>query len=238
MARVLQTCIVSGNFWFLSLYQQRRSFSGDELILSGNTLYGTASNGGSSGNGTVFSISIPVPQNQSPVVANPIPDQTNTYGNAFNYTFPANTFSDPDFGQTLAYTASNLPPGIIFDGSSRTFSGTNTDVGSYDVTVTATDDGLPPLSANDVFNITVGKAVLTATASDQTNSYGAYISLNPYFDIAYSGFKFPWRICVQPANTAKHPNHRHRHQSSGGLSNHIEWWQLIRIIVLCSKAVS
>ena len=32
------------------------------LILSGNTLYGTTGNGGSSGNGTVFSISFPPPQ--------------------------------------------------------------------------------------------------------------------------------------------------------------------------------
>src|SRR5207248_2317146 len=31
------------------------------LILSGNTLYGTAAYGGSSGNGTVFSISLPGP---------------------------------------------------------------------------------------------------------------------------------------------------------------------------------
>jgi uncharacterized repeat protein (TIGR03803 family) len=162
-----------------------------ELTLLGNTLYGTTKQGGSLDAGTVFSISIPAPQNQPPVVANPIPDQTNTYGNAFNYTFPANTFSDPDFGQTLAYNASNLPPGIIFDGSSRTFSGTNTDVGSYDVTVTATDDGSPPLSANDVFNVTVGKAVLNATAFNQTNSYGANVYLDPHYHIAYSGFKFP-----------------------------------------------
>jgi uncharacterized repeat protein (TIGR03803 family) len=31
------------------------------LILSGNTLYGTARNGGSSGKGTVFSLSLPPP---------------------------------------------------------------------------------------------------------------------------------------------------------------------------------
>src|SRR5439155_14516913 len=32
------------------------------VILSGNTLYGTAHLGGSSGNGTVFSLSLPLPQ--------------------------------------------------------------------------------------------------------------------------------------------------------------------------------
>ena len=38
------------------MYQQRRSFSAAGLILSGNTLYGTTTGGGSSGNGTVFAI--------------------------------------------------------------------------------------------------------------------------------------------------------------------------------------
>ena len=52
MARVLRTCIVSGS----------RSTNSDGanphagLILSGNTLYGTANQGGSSGNGTVFAV--------------------------------------------------------------------------------------------------------------------------------------------------------------------------------------
>jgi uncharacterized repeat protein (TIGR03803 family) len=32
------------------------------LVLSGNTLYGTANGGGSSGNGTVFSLSLAAPQ--------------------------------------------------------------------------------------------------------------------------------------------------------------------------------
>ena len=49
MARVLRTCIVS-----------RHNSDGANpragLILSGNTLYGTASNGGTSGNGTVFAV--------------------------------------------------------------------------------------------------------------------------------------------------------------------------------------
>src|SRR5258706_3583771 len=57
-----------------------------DLMLSGNDLYGTASQGGSAGGGTVFSLSLPAPPNQRPIVANPIPDQTGIYGSAFNFT--------------------------------------------------------------------------------------------------------------------------------------------------------
>ena len=50
MARVLRPCIVSRQpLLVLSLYQQRRSYPVAGLILSGNTLYGTASCGGTNG---------------------------------------------------------------------------------------------------------------------------------------------------------------------------------------------
>ena len=160
------------------------------LVLSSNTLYGTGFNGGTSIAGTVYSLLLPPPPNQTPVVANPVPDTNSTYGAVFSFTLPANTFSDPDFGQTLAYTASNLPPGLIFDGPSRTFSGTNTSVGTYPVTVTATDNGSPPLSTNDTFNIIVGKAPLTAKALDQGITYGDSFFPDPYFGVQYTGFAF------------------------------------------------
>jgi len=51
MARVLRTCILSRKL-LLWLSQWRRSFPRGGLVLSGNTLYGTAENGGSSGVGT------------------------------------------------------------------------------------------------------------------------------------------------------------------------------------------
>src|SRR5229473_2018880 len=97
--------------------------------------------------------------NTPPSLDHAIPDQTNTYGDVFGYTFPANTFSDPDIDQTLNYTATNLPSGITFDGSTHTFSGTNISAGLYDVTVTATDDGSPPLATNAIFTFVVAKAV-------------------------------------------------------------------------------
>ena len=166
--------------------------TGGAIVGSDGSIYGATQFGGDSNLGAVFKVTLtPVSFNQSPTLNVLIPDQPGSYGSPFSYTFPVNTFSDPDAGQFLSYAASNLPPGITFDGATRTFSGTNTTVGTYPVTVTATDNGSPPLSTNDVFNIAVGKATLTARPNDQTNSYGASISINPYLDVAYSGFKFP-----------------------------------------------
>jgi uncharacterized repeat protein (TIGR03803 family) len=138
---------------------------------SDGALYGTTRTGGDMDLGTVFKL-FDVAINQPPVVANPIPDQNGTYGSAFNFTFAADSFSDPDAGQVLSYTADGLPPGITFDGSTRAFSGTPTNAGLYIVTITATDNGLPSLNTNDVFNIVVAKALLTVNASNTNRSYG------------------------------------------------------------------
>jgi hypothetical protein len=100
--------------------------------------------------------------NQSPVVSNPIPNQTATAGTLFNYTFPSNTFSDPDAGTTLSYTASlsngnALPAWLNFTSTTRNFNGTPAaaDVGAIDVRVTASDG---VASINDVFTLTVNSA--------------------------------------------------------------------------------
>jgi glucose/arabinose dehydrogenase len=100
------------------------------------------------------------PPNQLPVVANPIVDQTASEGAAFNYTFPANTFSDPDPGTTLTYTATlsgggALPGWLSFSAGTRNFSGTpgSGDVGTLNIWVTASDGAGGPVS--DVFTLTV-----------------------------------------------------------------------------------
>src|SRR6185437_14313931 len=81
--------------------------------------------------------------NLKPVVANPIVDPpASSYGAAFSYQFPANTFSDPD-GDTLTYTASGMPSGVTFTGSTNTF------------------------------HIVINAALLTIGANPQTKSYGA-----------------------------------------------------------------
>lgn len=126
-----------------------------------------------------------VTANNPPTLANPIPDTNGVYGAPLSFTFAANTFSDPDAGQTLSYSASALPPGIVFMPGTRAFAGTPTMVGTNSVTVTATDNGSPALSTNDVFDIVIAKAPLTATADNNSRPYG---QANPPLTFSYSGF--------------------------------------------------
>ncbi len=91
--------------------------------------------------------------NDAPELANPLADSTTAEDAAFNYTLPAGTFSDVD-NAVLVFSVSSLPAWLSFDPATRTFSGTpaNGDVGSFDVTVTASDGSR---SASDTFRITV-----------------------------------------------------------------------------------
>jgi hypothetical protein len=107
--------------------------------------------------------------NLKPVVANPIINPSPiTYGAAFNFQFPANTFSDPD-GDLLTYTASGVPAGITFTGATRTFSGIPTQAGVFTVAVAATDNGTPSLTVTNTFAISINPATLTGsfTAADK-----------------------------------------------------------------------
>jgi len=95
--------------------------------------------------------------NEAPLVAAPIPDQTDEAGTAYAYAFPAGTFTDPD-GDTLAFTAtlpdgSPLPAWLSFDPTARAFSGTPLEVQSLDIRVTATDPGA--LAVFDTFRLDV-----------------------------------------------------------------------------------
>lgn len=110
--------------------------------------------------------------NLKPVVANPIVDPGHvTYGATFNFQFPANVFTDPD-NDPLTYTASGMPPGIVFDAATRTFSGSPTQAGVFAVTVAANDGGVPNLIATNTFNINVDPAPLVIAALPQTKTYG------------------------------------------------------------------
>ncbi len=141
-----------------------------------------------------------IPASQPPTPA-AIPDQSGTYGSPFSYTFPVNTFTPSDPGQTLTYTASGMPPGIGFASSTRTFSGTPTSVGLFNVTVTATDNSTPPLIASAAFNFMVAQAPLTIAADNQSKSYGAAL---PALTVSYSGFvngDSPSSLTTQPVVT-------------------------------------
>jgi hypothetical protein len=128
--------------------------------------------------------------NTPPILANGLPDQAATQGTVFNYTVPANTFTDADPGSVLTYSATNTPAWLSFTPATRTFSGTpgNSDVGFRDITVIATDNGTPTnASVSDVFRITV------------TNINDAPMVANPIPDQgAVQGTLFTYTF---PANT-------------------------------------
>jgi hypothetical protein len=99
------------------------------------------------------------PANQPPTVANPIPTQIARLNVPFTFVVPSNTFSDPNAGQTLTLAASPLPPGLTFNPATSTFSGTPTSLGTNIVTVVATDNGQPPMSATNAFQLVVNPTV-------------------------------------------------------------------------------
>src|ERR1019366_4477298 len=125
--------------------------------------------------------------NLKPVVANPIvAPAPGTYGAAFSFQFPTNTFTDPD-NDPLTYTASGMPPGVSFVGATRTFSGTPTQAGVFPVSVAATDGGTPSLTVTNTFTITINPATLTITALPQSKVYGA---TDPTLTFTAGGLQF------------------------------------------------
>jgi len=105
--------------------------------------------------------------NQAPVFNN-IPNTGDLEGTLINPYDIAQYASDPN-GDTLTYTASGLPTGLLMESTGR-ITGT-IDLGTvpdspYNVTVYAVDDGIPPLTGSTGFNWTV-----TPLAAVQTIVY-------------------------------------------------------------------
>ncbi|MCT7976985.1 putative Ig domain-containing protein [Laspinema olomoucense] len=96
--------------------------------------------------------------NNSPVIVNAIADLTATVSTLFNFTIPADTFTEPD-SNPLTYSAtledgSDLPQWLIFDSTTRTFNGTPfaNHVGNINIKVTAFDGSL---FVSDIFTLSV-----------------------------------------------------------------------------------
>lgn len=90
--------------------------------------------------------------------------------------------TDPN-GNALTYSAVNLPPGLAIDAASGLISGTITfeAAGSYTVTATATDDGVPPESAQQSFDWTVAnvnRAPQIVAIAARTVQAGSELLLN------------------------------------------------------------
>ncbi len=133
---------------------------------------------------TSFGITVTM-VNDTPTVANEIPDQSVTEGSALTFTFAENTFNDVDSGDSLTYSSTlydgnSLPTWLSFDAPARTFSGTPThsDVGTITITVTATDQYSS--SVSDAFVITVNStngAPAISDISPQTTLENLAVSL-------------------------------------------------------------
>jgi Ca2+-binding RTX toxin-like protein len=109
--------------------------------------------------------------NEAPIVSNAIAPQGVTVGSIFSYTFGSSTFTDPE-GSALTYSASALPTGILFNASTRTFSGTPTVVGTNTITVSASD-GVNITNSN--FSLIVTAPVVTTTVLDQSGATSGQI---------------------------------------------------------------
>ena len=79
--------------------------------------------------------------NQAPTHGTTTPNQTQDAATTVSLD-TGKVFSDPNKGDVLTYSVANLPDGLLFDATDGTITGTlkNTAVGTYSVTVTATDD--------------------------------------------------------------------------------------------------
>ena len=152
-----------------------RTFSGTPL----NTDIGitmvivTASDGNGGSISDSFNIVIEK-INQSPVIEHGIKDLNTSAESFFSFTFPSNTFVNPNTTNNinLTYTATlqdgaALPNWLTFDTANRTFSGTpnNSDVGSISIKLSA-NNGSSSISTNFILTVINAPASITVTGID------------------------------------------------------------------------
>ena len=123
-----------------------------------------------------FNLDITPPANIAPQVATIIAAQKANEKSHWQFTLPADAFSDPD-GDPLAYTATladgkALPEWLHFDAEKRIFSGTpgNDDVGNLSIRVTATDGRGGSATQNfalEVVNVNDAPQIGTTLANQQ-----------------------------------------------------------------------
>jgi Ca2+-binding RTX toxin-like protein len=165
---------------WLSFNPTDHTFSGmpDDAQVGGYDLRVTGTDIGSLTASGIFTLMVQN-VNEAPIVANPLLDQSVQAGETFSFAVPTTTFTDPDAGDALTYSAtladgSALPIWLAFNGVTRTFSGvpSSSDVGILNLKVTATDTG--SLGAGAVFSLSVISAdqTLTGTAGNDVLAGG------------------------------------------------------------------
>jgi hypothetical protein len=124
---------------------------------------------------------VPAASNSAPSIG-VITDKTVNEGSILTFTVPA---SDPDAEQTLTFDLlAGAPPGAIVGVTNGIFSWIPTEAqgpGNYSITVRATDNGSPNLSATRSFNvqvIEVNNAPVLQGIANRTVSEGALLSVS------------------------------------------------------------
>ncbi|WP_279488625.1 putative Ig domain-containing protein [Aeromonas veronii] len=119
---------------------------------------GSSGSGGTQSDTDTLTITV-APSNTSPVTSG-IANQSVSEDGVFNFTLPANTFTDNDPGDSLVLSAtladgSALPSWLSFNPATGTFSGTpaNGDVGNINIRVTATDNSNALVSSTFVLTV-------------------------------------------------------------------------------------
>jgi hypothetical protein len=123
--------------------------------------------------------------NYIPYLKNQIPNQTDTAGTSYSYTFPDSTFIDDDGNNTLTYSAalsngSPLPSWLNFNPASRTFWSTSALSGTLSIKVTATDTA--NASAVCIFPLDVIQQISVEPINEKTiNEYRLFQNYpNPF----------------------------------------------------------
>ena len=113
--------------------------------------------------------------NLSPVLVSPLADVSVNEGSPMLIQVPTTQFTEPNVGQKLTLSAtrgdgSPLPTWLTFNPATRLFTGTpqNADVGPLVVHLKATDDGTPPITVTDEFQIDVLNVDYPPQGQDKT----------------------------------------------------------------------
>jgi hypothetical protein len=112
--------------------------------------------------------------NPAPIVSTPTSDQSSVDSETISLNVAA-AFTDPD-GDTLTYTATDLPPGLSIDTASGVISGTiaaNASLGVYSVAVTANDGQGGTVSDTFTWTVTNPAPSVTAATPAQSSADGA-----------------------------------------------------------------
>ena len=126
--------------------------------------------------------------NQAPIQGTTTANQSSNDGQTITPVDTSLAFSDPNAGDVLTYTVSNLPAGLSIDSATGKISGTiagNAAPGSYAVRVVATDD--KGAAARETFTWTIGDVPPTVTTQLPNQTYvdstpGISIKTSPGFN--------------------------------------------------------